>query len=46
MTAISNCSDILTDPDGPFKACSNTTHKLPAALPTAPLPAGLTATRS
>lgn len=36
------CLAALTDPDGPFKGCSDTTHGLPDDLPTAPLPAGLT----
>lgn len=33
----------LTAPDGPFKRCSDTAHKLPPALPCEPPPAGLRA---
>lgn len=32
------CMTALTSSDGPFRACSDTSHKLPPALPCAPLP--------
>lgn len=36
------CMAALTAPHGPFARCSDTTHRLPQALPLALLPAGLT----
>jgi hypothetical protein len=36
------CMAVLTAAEGPFSRCSTTTHKLPRALLTEPLPTGLT----